>query len=137
MCPFCGQAFYQIDSFEAHVNRHQNSRPWKCDQCYRDYLTQRQLKIHIETHNPAHQCDKCQSKYGSLNELKRHIRKVHDRIKLTCRHACGYKTWGNGNRNRHEADCKLNPLPGAPHSISNGTASQFVLDNYQSSLAAQ
>ena len=134
VCDHCGQAFSAKKLLQAHVNRHTNNRPWKCETCNKDFLGRRHLKTHMERHSLAHHCNKCEVQKASLSDLKMHIRKVHDGVKLTCRYGCGVQTWGTGNRGRHERDCELSPIPGAPYSVSTGTASQFILDNYNSSL---
>ena len=35
---------------------------------------------------------------------------------------------------RHEGQCKLNPIPGAPTSISKGTANKLTLANFHAKL---
>ena len=130
ICPHCGEAFFVTSSFHAHVNRHTNTRPWKCETCGKDFLLERHLKSHMDRHTLPYECDQCDVKRGTLSDLKLHKRSAHGGEQLTCRHGCGYQTWGTGNRGRHERDCKLNPIPGAPYSVSNGSATQYILDNY-------
>ena len=137
VCTYCGQAFFHSNVFQAHVNRHENNRPWKCEMCGKGFLTQRHKKTHMDRHNLVHKCDQCEEKRGSWTDLQRHMRKMHGGERLTCRYGCGYQSWGAGNRGRHEGDCKLNPLPGAPFSVSTGSASQYILDNYNAKMLGQ
>ena len=134
ICSFCGQAFFHDSIFEAHVNGHANNRPWKCERCDKSFLTKRHLKMHTDRHNLPYQCKQCTEKRGCSTELKKHTRRVHGGERLSCRYGCGYQSWQTGNRSRHEADCQLNPIPGAPFSVSSGSASQYTLDIYHARL---
>jgi KRAB domain-containing zinc finger protein len=133
-CPVCGRAFFNGSIFQAHVNRHENNRPWKCERCEKSFLTKNHLNMHTDRHNLAYQCKQCTEKRGSASELNIHTRRVHIGDKLTCRYGCGYQSWQTGNRHRHETDCQLNPIPGAPFSVSSGSASQYTLDIYHAKL---
>ena len=85
ICPHCGEGFRDKILFEAHVNRHLGHRPHACELCGKTYLTERDLKSHIDTHTLPYQCDKCDVRTGSKTLLKDHMRVVHDGIQLGCR----------------------------------------------------
>ena len=85
ICPHCGEGFTDKTVFTAHVNRHLDHRPHACELCGKRYLTERDLKHHIDTHTLPYQCDKCEVRTGSTMLLKDHIRVVHDGVQLQCR----------------------------------------------------
>ena len=85
ICPHCGDGFRDKTLYEAHVNRHLNHRPHACDLCGKTYLTERDLKHHMDSHTLPYQCDKCEVRTGSKMMLKDHIRVVHDGLQLQCR----------------------------------------------------
>jgi hypothetical protein len=135
ICPHCGEAFSRIAQYEAHVNRHTNNRPFSCETCGKDFLIEHHLQKHMQRHTRPFSCDNCGQSFGSLGDLKAHTRTVHEGVQIECRHGCGFLSSMRGNRNRHEKACKLNPVPNAPYTVSQGTASQFTLDNYNMQIA--
>ena len=137
ICPLCGQEYYNKAVLQTHIDRHENNRQWKCEYCDKRFLTHRAQKSHMDRHNLAYQCSQCEKKKGSTDELNEHTRRVHGGVQLKCRYGCGYHSWGTGNRGRHETNCQLNPIPGAPHSVSIGSASQFVLETYHNRIKEQ
>ena len=85
ICPHCGDGFTDKTVYEAHVNRHLDHRPHACDLCGKTFLTERDLKNHINSHTLPFQCDKCEVRTGSPMLLKDHIRVVHEGVQLQCR----------------------------------------------------
>ena len=126
-CPHCGEAFQASRAFKAHVNRHTDNRQFACETCGKAFLVESHLKEHTKRHTLPYLCDKCDLRFGSDSSLKGHKRIVHEQQQVQCRHGCGWNCWQIANRNRHEKSCKLNPLPGAPYTVSVGTASSFTL----------
>ena len=134
ICPLCGHAYSNKVVLQTHIDRHENNRQWKCEYCDKSFLTQTVQKEHMYRHTRAFQCSQCEEKKGSSDELKEHTRRAHGGVQLKCRYGCGYQSWGTGNRGRHESDCQLNPIHGAPYSVSSGSASQFVLQTYHNRI---
>jgi len=138
ICPQCGEGFKITSSFEAHINRHTNSRQFVCKTCGKDFLIEKHLKTHMKSHNPTNKCDKCDQMFGKKSFLVDHVRKVHDKVELDCRHGCGWKCLELSNRNRHEKTyCSLNPLPNLPFSISSGNANSLTLEKYADQIGQQ
>ena len=134
-CEVCGETFNanDIGSFTAHINRHNNVRPYSCNECGKDFLSRQGLQKHSGVHTRPLQCDQCEKKCASSSQLKRHIQKIHLGIMHDCRYGCGWHTPLDSNRIRHEKQCRSNPIPGAPWSVSNGTANRYVLQTFQAS----
>ena len=134
-CEVCGETFSANDtsSLIAHVNRHNNVRPYSCNECGKNFLSRQSLQIHRGVHTRPLQCDQCEKKCVSATHLQRHINKIHLGIQHECRYGCGWHTPGDNNRIRHEKQCRSNPIPGAPWAVSSGTANRYVLQTYQAS----
>ena len=135
-CPVCGEtfnAYSDTDGFIAHMNRHNNVRPFSCEVCGKDFLSSGALQKHLRAHTRPLQCDQCEQKFSSSTDMRRHVNRIHLGIQHECRHGCGLQTSLESNRGRHEKQCRLNPLPGAPWSVSNGTANRYVLETYNAS----
>ena len=126
-CPHCGEAFQASRAFKAHVNRHTDNRQFACETCGKAFLVESHLKEHAKRHTLPYLCDMCDLRFGSDLSLKGHKRVVHEQQQVQCRHGCGFGCWQIGNRGRHEKLCKLNPLPGAPYTVSAGIATSFTL----------
>ena len=126
-CPHCGEAFQAGRGFTAHVNRHTNNRQFACETCGKSFLVHSHLKEHAKRHTLPYFCDNCELRFGSDTTLKDHRRIEHDQVPIKCRHGCGWTCWQKTSRNRHEKSCGLNPLPGAPYTVSAGTASSLTL----------
>ena len=110
-CPFCQEEFYDLTTFQCHVNRHTNNRPFACETCGKAFLTSRDLKKHLDVHLLPHQCDICEKKFSSKGVLEDHMRK-HAGVKLECRHNCGHSYMDRRGRERHEKSCRNNPQQG-------------------------
>ena len=134
ICPHCGEGFFQSESYKAHVNRHTNNRQFPCETCGKKFLSAKGLKGHMNSHTRPYKCDQCDFSTSGSTELKEHNRRVHEGIKISCRYNCGWECWQMGNKHRHEIKCQLNPMPGAPYTVAMGTASSYILENFNASL---
>ena len=134
ICPHCGQGFAGKHQYEAHVNRHTDTRENPCELCGKAFLHETHLRMHMKTHTLPYQCDQCETRVSSGSLLQEHVRKVHEGIHLNCRFGCSWQGLDRRNLARHEASCKHNPIPNAPFSVSNGTANKFTLDAFKSKL---
>ena len=137
ICPHCGEEFdiSQYSTYQAHVNRHKNIRPFSCKTCRKDFLTAAHLKYHMNNHTLPYKCNKCGARKSSSGKLTNHIKQVHhEGDQEKCRFLCGFGTWQIATRGRHEKDCSVNPMPGAPYTVAMGKASSYDLQNYTASL---
>ena len=133
-CPICGEVFgTDHNTYVAHMNRHNNIRPYPCEVCAKGFLTPKALKTHMNSHTRPYKCDQCALGFASKDEVDKHVDRVHLGIQQECRHGCGFQTSLLSNRSRHEKQCSSNPIPGAPWAISNGTANRYVLETYNAS----
>jgi hypothetical protein len=134
ICPHCGEAFFQPESFKAHVLRHTDDRQFPCDMCGKAFLMDRDLQNHIKFHTKPYKCDQCEKSFGSKGFLNDHVKMKHDGLKHECRFRCGHEAWFRTQVNIHEKACRLNPVPGAPYSVAVGTASSLTLERYHEKL---
>ena len=137
ICIYCGEEFdiNQYGTYQAHVNRHKNIRPFSCETCGKDFLTAVHLQHHKKSHTLPYKCNKCGARKSSSGQLTNHMKQVHhDGDQENCRFLCGFGTWQIATRGRHEKDCSVNPMPGAPYTVAMGKASSYDLQNYTDSL---
>ena len=130
ICPHCGEGFIYNDQYVAHVNKHTNTRPFSCELCGKDFLSRQCLQKHMAKHTLPAACDQCDGKFPNKYLLKSHVKRDHLGIQVECRHGCDFKCPLLSNLYRHEKTCRLNPVPNAPYTVSNGTASKYVLETY-------
>ena len=64
--------------FRDHLNRHDGLRPFKCEQCPKDFVRQDDLKRHEERHLRTFQCPVCPQTFDSRVKLKEHAKSEHD-----------------------------------------------------------
>ena len=98
VCPQCGETFNQHDQFTAHMNRHNNVRPYSCETCGKDFLTNAVLKTHMKRHTLPHNCKQCDMRFASTTDVKKHVDLVHLGIRTECRHGCGFLSNLESNR---------------------------------------
>jgi len=114
-CPHCGEAFFLYSTFQKHVRRHTDDRPFSCEECGKAYFSERDLVVHKRHHHDQpFPCDLCEKKCPSNAKLQDHKRKIHDGIELNCRFGCGWKSMSKWMITRHEKGCDLNPVPNTP-----------------------
>jgi len=80
ICPFCGKKFSN-DHLANHIkNKHHNVRDKSCDTCEKAFVTNSELKRHIEVvHKGVRStCEQCG---GTFVNVLDHIKKVHNREK--------------------------------------------------------
>lgn len=79
ICHHCGQAFFLNSDLRKHIfNRHQNHRPFACQNCGKCFKSRRGLTVHERTHEnlKPFSCKTCQVvSFTTLGALKIHERK--------------------------------------------------------------
>ena len=134
ICSHCGEAFFLAESFKIHVLRHTDNRQFPCDVCGKCFLTKRDIENHRGSHTLPYKCDKCEKCYATKPALNDHIKMKHEGRKHECRFSCGYANWYKRQCMNDEKTCSLNPVPGAPYSVTVGTASSVTLQRYHDQL---
>ena len=77
-CPYCEKTFTTLTSYKEHLKvKHENSTPYKCDQCHRSYGTKSRLKVHKRNMHQRIKCDECGQEICNAFILKRHKATVH------------------------------------------------------------
>ncbi|XP_047114679.1 zinc finger protein 33B-like isoform X1 [Schistocerca piceifrons] len=77
MCEFCGKSFRGRKSLkEHHLANHSEVKPFKCDQCDKNYGSLASLDIHKATHSTEtpYLCDLCGKSFKHINNLRSHKR---------------------------------------------------------------
>lgn len=85
LCDLCGNEFATRGQLKAHMNHHNNERPFKCQICGRDYLQKAHLKDHLNTHSGAkpYKClyDGCTREFTHASGRVAHHKIVHEVFK--------------------------------------------------------
>lgn len=77
-CPHCDKSFIKHTNYREHIKaKHENSTPFKCDQCHRSYGTQVRLKSHVRQVHTRVRCEECNQEICNTFILKRHRATVH------------------------------------------------------------
>ena len=90
VCPFelCKAKFRQEKPFLIHQQRyHLNIRPFKCNQCTKDFTLERDLASHLETHKLVKlKCEwpGCDKAYTTKGQLLIHQKKMHTGELIQC-----------------------------------------------------
>ena len=77
-CPHCEKTFARKQACDEHVKvKHENSTPFKCDQCHRCYGTMYAMKQHKFSMHQRVKCDECGQEVSNTLILTRHKAKAH------------------------------------------------------------
>ena len=107
-CAICGLAFVSVPSLNSHRRRHLE-KPFECNACGRKFLKEHQLYEHKLTHSglKAFECQICQKTFASKKVLGNHKR-LHDAEKRYKCKVCGQKFHqASGRRNLFQLSSML------------------------------
>lgn len=91
ICHVCGQAFFLGSELRKHIyNRHQNVRPYGCDQCKKTFKNRHALNKHSVVHSGVkpYVCMVCSERYAALSSLRIHERRHTGAKPFVCTY-CG------------------------------------------------
>jgi KRAB domain-containing zinc finger protein len=91
-CQFCGRAFQNKNSADAHIRLHKGERSFQCEQCPRGYYSKGELKTHVMRHHSTKTipCNECNEILKSKFHLRNHMRSAHSERKFVCEYeGCG------------------------------------------------
>ncbi|KAL1376479.1 hypothetical protein pipiens_004392 [Culex pipiens pipiens] len=98
-CPICSVSFTRKPRLEAHLNKHNGIKAFKCGKCGQDFFNLKPKNKHEKNCN-VHRCKTCKVEYSSSQELVDHVKEAHAQGKLTCE-TCGAQFLRNFNFMRH------------------------------------
>lgn len=85
-CNVCGKGCTGRAALKRHKLKMHANATYKCDKCFKTFLTKRNFNEHTETPCNAAVCKICQRLFASARALKRHLITIHTDIKCeTCR----------------------------------------------------
>ncbi|EEB12777.1 zinc finger protein, putative [Pediculus humanus corporis] len=102
-CMHCKDSFRTECQLQAHI-RNKHIKPYKCDNCWKAFSFESQLKLHVTTHTgeKPYKCDVCPKAYARKTALFNHVR-VHARKKFfKCCKYCGKGFKNEEKLEKHE-----------------------------------
>ena len=95
MCDICGLVLCNPHTFEAHMNRHNNLRPYECEKCGRAYENRDHLALHRKCsrscdgdNKELYMCHLCGKGFTYKRHYKRHTLYSHKEASCRC-DVCG------------------------------------------------
>lgn len=109
ICHFCGKAFFLGSELRKHIfNRHQDVRPYGCDQCKKTFKSKHALNKHSVVHSGVkpYVCAVCSERYAALSSLRIHERRHTGDKPFTCTY-CG-KAFADSSTHRQHVSLPWN-----------------------------
>uniref|UniRef100_A0A1B0D8Y7 C2H2-type domain-containing protein n=1 Tax=Phlebotomus papatasi TaxID=29031 RepID=A0A1B0D8Y7_PHLPP len=78
-CQDCGKDFVRKDALRIHRMTHTGEKPFECQICSKFFRTKAQMKAHITTHTGDRNfsCKYCDKSYSQIGGLSYHVRTTH------------------------------------------------------------
>ncbi|XP_055712363.1 zinc finger protein OZF-like isoform X2 [Phlebotomus papatasi] len=78
-CQDCGKDFVRKDALRIHRMTHTGEKPFECQICSKSFRTKAQMKAHITTHTGDRNfsCKYCDKSYSQIGGLSYHVRTTH------------------------------------------------------------
>ena len=80
-----------------------------CDQCGKDFRSNRGYYYHRHTHEKNYErlkCSECSADFAAPGSLYLHVKSIHGKVKFPCEH-CGYKATSKQSLERHTQSLHL------------------------------
>lgn len=99
-CMHCSKSFVRKLTLQAHIARHTNYCPYKCDSCPKQFATSRLLTLHKRTHTSMYRCQVCYKSFNVRSKLQRHIVTHFGDRPFACME-CGHRFKDKSNLTAH------------------------------------
>lgn len=79
-CTLCDRRFSHSHHLKTHMNRHDNIRPFQCDQCVKAFFDKTTLREHIKSVHlnlKAYACKICSRTFNRSGNMRAHMLKTH------------------------------------------------------------
>ncbi|WVF66032.1 hypothetical protein IAT40_000770 [Kwoniella sp. CBS 6097] len=124
VCGVCDQAFSEAAPLSAHMRRHAQQKPFKCEYpgCGKTFAVSSSLTIHMRTHNgeKPYICPHCGRGFVEASNLTKHIRTHTGERPFACAHpGCGKKFSRPDQLKRHMS---VHDKPAGSHARRRSTA---------------
>ena len=107
-CITCNDKFAEREELLAHLDHHNNIKPFKCRFCNLGFTFQSSRKRHEIAHSvhKPNTCDKCNKKFSRKSDLASHM-KVHAKSasKISCHH-CAQMFGSEREATRHNCSAR-------------------------------
>uniref|UniRef100_A0A1B0CTC7 C2H2-type domain-containing protein n=1 Tax=Lutzomyia longipalpis TaxID=7200 RepID=A0A1B0CTC7_LUTLO len=81
-CSYCPRTFVVRENFADHMAYHtKKEKPFPCEQCDEEFLTQGTLHYHIESKHLKPRCEVCNERVGNLKDFLMHQKRHTKRIR--------------------------------------------------------
>ncbi|OCF59383.1 hypothetical protein L486_02048 [Kwoniella mangroviensis CBS 10435] len=142
VCGVCDQAFSEAAPLSAHMRRHAQQKPFKCEYpgCGKTFAVSSSLTIHMRTHNgeKPYICPHCGRGFVEASNLTKHIRTHTGERPFACAHPnCGKKFSRPDQLKRHmlvhDKDKTNGNQPGQGHARRRSSVQTSLSDDSGSS----
>ena len=99
-CRICDQECENLIELKNHKKEHESLLPkFKCDECDKIFLKEKQLKEHISQKHKTYPCKECEKVFDYEVNLENHIKAVHEDLKIFCHY------FNNNKECPYEEEC--------------------------------